>query len=156
MIKCMLLAFKYPDRIRLSHVPYPLSYHVHAMPAARAADCADMVDAFAPFVDVVFRKQDSLGVKSWTSYAAEAGVADTLRTAHCAEATESVDKLEWGEAFGRRIGVEGTPTVIINGWRLPSPPNEATLDAIVCALEAGENPFSRRNWSGLSSAVLFR
>ncbi len=47
-----------------------------------------------------------------------------------------------GETLGKKIGVQGTPTVIINGWRLGRPPSEAELDGMVKTILAGKSPVS--------------
>jgi protein-disulfide isomerase len=131
----------YPESVALIHVDYPLGYHKFAMPAAKAAQCADRLGAFSQFIDGLYRKQDSLGLKSWGSYAHEAGIADTAAIARCATDPATVSRIQRGIAFGEAIGLSGTPTVLINGWWLPVPPSEERLRALVEAVLAGENPF---------------
>ncbi|PYO86675.1 MAG: hypothetical protein DMD66_12955 [Gemmatimonadetes bacterium] len=74
-----------PSDVRVVYVPHPLSYHRFALGAAQGAECAADVDALGKWLDVVFSKQDSLGLKSWGAYAAEAGIRDTARIAECAK-----------------------------------------------------------------------
>lgn len=131
----------YGDQVAAHYLHYPLSYHRFAMPAARAAMCAHSVGAFEAFQDVVFRKQDSLGLKSWGSFAREAGVLDTTALVRCASATGSIPAIETGLALGREYGVEATPTVLINGWRFMSAPRDsATLGAVIDRLLMGHAP----------------
>jgi len=118
----------------VSHVfvHYPLRSHRFARPAARAAECASAQGHFKSMQDVLFAKQDSLGLKSWVSYAAEAGVLDTASFSHCASDAKPLASVEEGLRLGAGLGVTGTPTVIINGLRYSSPPGDS-LSAIVRA-----------------------
>lgn len=135
-----------PGSVALIHVAYPLSYHEQAMAAARGAECAAARGHFADWINVVYNKQDSLGKKSWASYAADAGLQDTAAIAKCAVSNGVVQRIVQGLAYGRRIGLTGTPTIIVNGWRLPDPPTTDKLRAIVKSLKAGGNPFSKKAW----------
>lgn len=60
------------DRLRVVIRHWPLSSHRFAVPAARAAECASAHNRFVPFHDLLFAKQDSLGLKSFTDFATEA------------------------------------------------------------------------------------
>jgi len=122
-------------------VHYPLPMHRNAMPAARAAECAHAQGAFAPFIDAVFRSQDSIGIKPWTAFALAVGVADTTEFARCF-ADETLPRIERGQAIATSIQAKGTPTVIINGWLLPVPPYDSLAD-IVARILAGTRPYVR-------------
>lgn len=121
-------------------VHYPLSIHRFARPAARALECANSLGAGARFVDVAYAKQDSFGLKSWASYAQEAGVRDTATFAACARDTARVERVEQGRLLGESMKVRGTPLVIINGWRFSNVPNDTDLREIIKALMRGEPP----------------
>jgi thiol-disulfide isomerase/thioredoxin len=75
---------KYPETVSTHYIHYPLSYHKFALPAARASNCAAEEGRFDQWADILFRKQDSLGIKSWGAFAFESGITDTLRIAQCA------------------------------------------------------------------------
>ena len=122
-------------------VHYPLAQHRFAMAAARAVECAAAVGQFAQLVASFYDKQDSLGLKSWGSYAREAHIRDTTSIAKCATSSARVARVEAGLAYGNRIGVQFTPTIIINGWRLAGTPSQLELERIVQALLKGEVPF---------------
>jgi|SRR5579862_8119929 len=133
---------RHPKEVALVFVHFPLPGHRFARPAAQAAECANRAGRFAEFVETVYDKQDSLGLKPWTSYAQGAGIADTLTFAHCVAESAAMPQIEAGIALGKKIGVHGTPTVVVNGWRFGSPPAEADLQRTVASLLAGERPFS--------------
>lgn len=129
-----------PHDVQLVYVNYPLNYHTFATPAARAGVCAEEVGAFPRWADVVYAKQDSLGLKSWGTYALEAEIADTVRIHQCATTSVTMTPIEAGLAFGSRIGIHGTPTVIINGWRYSQTPTEAELNTAIGAIMSGARP----------------
>jgi protein-disulfide isomerase len=137
----------YPRQVAVIHVPYPLSYHRQAMQAARGADCAAARGRLAEWVDVTYRKQDSLGIKSWGAFAREAGIADTVAIVRCTGETDVVPKISAGLAYGQKIGVTGTPTVLVNGWLLPSVPTEERLRSAIDSLQRGVDPFASGRWT---------
>jgi protein-disulfide isomerase len=111
-------------------IPFPLPGHRFARPAALAAECAGRQGRWGTFHDALFAKQDSFGLKSWISYAKEAGIRDTMTFASCAAMRTHSDKIDSAVALGNRLKLTGTPTVIINGWRYSEPPLDS-LRAIV-------------------------
>lgn len=121
----------HPEDAALVLVHFPLPGHRFALDAARAAECASALGRFASFVDVVFSKQDSLGAKTWRSYASEAGIHDTIAFDRCLHDSSAVKRIEEGRALGLRFNIPGTPTVIVNGWRYSYPPSRDELDRVV-------------------------
>jgi protein-disulfide isomerase len=114
-------------------VHFPLTMHRFAKPAARARECAHQEGAADRFTSTVFTNQDSLGLIAWTELAHRAGIGDTELIGRCAIDPAPVRRIEESVALGQRIGVRGTPTVFINGWRfgVPSPEElEKSLDAM--------------------------
>jgi protein-disulfide isomerase len=136
-----VLRKKYGAAVTVAVVHYPLGMHRFARPAARAATCAHAQGRFEHFVNVVYDKQDSLGFKSWTSYATDAGVPDTAAFLRCATATTPVASIDTGVALAKAIGVNATPTILVNGWRYSTPPDSAELDRVVRAILARKRPF---------------
>jgi len=125
-------------------IHYPLSYHRFAVPAARAAECADREGRFPDYVDLLLEKQDSLGLKTWLSYAVDSGVKDTLRFAECNAAKEALPRVEQGLEAGSIVGVEATPTILINGWRVAIPPlDAASFVTEIRRIAAGAEPYDR-------------
>lgn len=125
---------RYGDSLAVVFVHYPLvEQHKLALAAARAAECAARQDHFEEFITKVYEKQDSLGLKTWSSFASEAGLRDTAAINKCATASDRIARIEDGREVGRKIGVAGTPTVIINGWRYAIPPYDS-LDQILARL----------------------
>lgn len=133
---------KWGDSIAYTFIHYPLNQHKLARPAARAAECALREGHFNEFVSAVFSKQDSLGTKSWASYAREASITDIPRFAACAADTTAIGRIESGLAVGALLDVKGTPTVIVNGWRFPVTPPDTQFRRVIADLLNGKEPGS--------------
>lgn len=131
---------RFGNDVVLNCVHFPISSHRFAMPAAKAAECAHEVGSFAEFVSAVYAKQDSLGLKSWGSYADDTGIRDTLAIANCALNPTSVARIDSGLALGQRIGLRGTPTLFVNGWRLRGAVPESVLIGTIDRILAGKTP----------------
>lgn len=132
---------KYGKDIALLYVHLPLSSHRFAQPAARAVECAHDLGRFEELLDQFYAKQDSLGLKSWASFASDAGIDDTSAIQTCAINTAQAPMIETGIALAAALGINGTPTVLVNGWRFPSPPSIAELAAAADAILEGRSPF---------------
>lgn len=113
------LRSRYGDAVRVVHRHWPLPYHRFAYPAARASECAAAQGRFEAYRDLLFEKQDSLGLKTFTEFAVESGVPDIPAFDECNSATEPVPAVTADSAAVRDVGGTGTPTVLINGLRLP-------------------------------------
>lgn len=116
---------EYGNDISLVFVHWPIQSHRFARPAGRAVECAREQGRFGEYLNISFSKQDSLGLKSWSSYAAEAGVPDSSKFIRCASSTGPVAAIDAGLAVGEELGVSATPTIIINGWRLSRVPYDS-------------------------------
>ena len=91
-------------------------------------------------MEVVFTKQDSLGLKSWPGYAAEARVSDTVQFTRCVTASNRLARIDSGLALFQRKGIRGTPTFFLNGWRFSIPPSDVEFARVADALLAGRKP----------------
>lgn len=128
------IAAVHPSDVALIHVHFPLSMHRFAMPAARAAECAANQGRFAQMHDLLFEKQDSLGLMSWVDFAHEAGVQDTATFLACNSARGVPERVAKGLTDGEALGLHETPVVIINGTRVYPPPSAPQLEQIVDSL----------------------
>ena len=122
-------------------IHWPLNIHRFARPAAITAECAANQIRFEAIADVLFAKKDSFGLKSWASYAADAGVADTISFAKCTREASAAQLIDRGVNSAREMKVRFTPTVILNGWRYGSTPSEAELTRAIELLIAGRKPY---------------
>lgn len=128
-----------PRDVALIFVHTPLPGHRFAMQAARAAECAEREGRFFPMVEAIFAKQDSIGIKSWGSFALEAGIPDSASISNCAQDPRPVDRIEAGVALAQELGVNATPTVLVNGWKFLGP-TKGMLARAIEAARHGKSP----------------
>jgi protein-disulfide isomerase len=136
---------RYPNKIGLTYVHFPIPGHRFAVPAARAAECANDQGRFEAMYDQLFEGQDQFGLKPWDDYATTAGVPDIPAFDACIKRTNPIPRVEEGKALGAKLDVQGTPTIIINGWKLGHPPNEQELEQIVQRILAGKQPVDAKS-----------
>jgi protein-disulfide isomerase len=130
----------HPMQIGLTYVHFPIPGHRFALPAARVAECAGEQGRFEAIFDQLFEGQDQFGLKPWDDYATAAGVPDLVAFDACVKNIDPITRVEEGKALGAQLDVHGTPTIIINGWKLGHPPTEEELDGMVKAILAGRSP----------------
>lgn len=118
---------RYADSITLTYVHYPLMQHQFAVTAAVATECAGRQGHFAEYYSILYAQQDSIGIKSFSAYATDAFVADTVAFGVCLRSAATLSLVQRGVDAGRRIGVRATPTVIINGIQLARAPQQYEL-----------------------------
>ena len=105
------------DRLRVVYRHFPLTaIHPHALHAAEAAEAAAAQGRFWEMHDRLFSRQLDLADTDLGDYAADLGLdvaaftRDMSEHAHLARVEEDVES-------GLRSGVEGTPTLFLNGRR---------------------------------------
>ncbi|MDT4898361.1 MAG: hypothetical protein QOH25_3438 [Acidobacteriota bacterium] len=123
----------YGNRVRLVVRDFPLGIHAQARKAAEAANAANAQGKFFEYIAVLFKNQAALDVASLKKYATDLGLAraqfDTALDSgqYAAEVSNDV-------ADGEAYGVDGTPTIFINGVRLRNLTAEGIRMAIDRAL----------------------
>lgn len=130
----------YRDSISITFVNFPLGYHRFAMPAAIAAACAANQGRFEQMFDALYDHQDSLGLKSFHSFAHDAGVTDSVAFATCVGKSDTAQSIRDGLALGRTIKLTGTPTIVLNGWKLGSTPTPEMLESMIPRVLKGQSP----------------
>ena len=131
---------RYPTQVALVYVHFPLPMHRFAIPAARVVECAGEQGRFEAMYDQLFEGQDQFGLKPWDDYASAAGVSDIAAFEVCIKKTDPIPSVEQGKMLGAELDVQGTPTVIVNGWKLGRPPTVEELDKMVQRALAGLSP----------------
>ncbi|MCC6931239.1 MAG: thioredoxin domain-containing protein [Gemmatimonadaceae bacterium] len=138
------VARKLGSRLHHEFMHFPIPAHRLAMPAARAVECARAQDRATAMVDVLFALQDSLGVKPWADLADSADVSSPGELFECFRDPTPVARIERDIALGQKLGVRGTPTVIVNGWRFAGTPREPLFSQTISYLLEGKDPFPKR------------
>lgn len=109
---------RYGDDVALVYRHFPLPLHAAAFPAARAAECAGHQDRFWEFHDLLYSTDSWIEDTSeavLTALADQAGVSSVEEFAGCLGGVDADYAVNTDLAAGQRLGIEGTPTFLING-----------------------------------------
>ncbi|MET0287125.1 MAG: thioredoxin domain-containing protein [Polyangiales bacterium] len=105
---------QFAGKVNLVFKQFPLDSHKNAAPAARAAVAAQQQGKFWELADLLFEHQRELSAEKIEELAKQAGVDvakfDTARESDAVKARVEKDKKE-----GVDLGVQGTPSLFING-----------------------------------------
>lgn len=133
---------EFGDRVQLVVRDFPLSQHANARKAAEAAEAAREQGKYWEYVSVLFRNQSALGIDKLKHYATELGL-DRTRFDASLDSGKFAEKVQRDVLDGRKLGVNGTPTLYINGRRVSDNSYESVKSAIEAALKAEANVRAR-------------
>jgi len=125
---------EFGDRVRLVVRDFPLSQHADARKAAEAAEAAREQGKYWEYVAVLFRNQSALGVDKLRQYATEVGLDRTKFDASL-DSGKFAENVQRDVIDGHKLGVNGTPTLYINGKRVSDNSYESMKSAIEAALK---------------------
>ncbi len=128
------IAGEYGDRIRLVVRDFPLSQHENAIKAAEAAEAAREQGKYWEYTAILFRNQSALQVDKLKEYATQLGL-DRAKFDAALDSGRLVDKVRRDMLDGQRVGVNGTPTLFINGKRVADRSYEGLKAVIETALK---------------------
>lgn len=128
-----------PSDYSLLVVHRPLAMHEFAVPAARAAECAHAQGAFLPFVEAALDSQQTFRSAPWDDLAKRAGVGDLAKFSSCVAGVQDFPRISNGNALAVKMSINATPTILVNGWELPVPPNFEALQQLVAGIKAGRD-----------------
>lgn len=103
----------YGRNVRLVYMDFPLGFHPDAMGAALAARCADEQGQFWAYHDALLAGA-GLSIPALKNQATSLGL-DTASFDRCLDERKYAGAVESDMAEGRRSGVSGTPTFIVDG-----------------------------------------
>ena len=108
---------KMGDKLRFVFRNFPLTeMHPHAAHAALAAESAGKMGKFWEMHDLLYENQRALGDTHLREYAQQIGL-DAGVLMEAVQNGEAAEKVEEDFSTGVRSGVNGTPTLFINGVR---------------------------------------
>ena len=120
------------ENVRVIRLHFPLGGHPYVMTAAHAAECAGAQGKFSAYSARLFKRQKELSQDPYSSIAYESGVPDLESFEDCREAKRFLGVIESHRTLGNRLGVSGTPTVVVNGAMYPGGgPTRHQLDSII-------------------------
>ena len=126
---------EYGDRVRLVVRDFPLSQHANAYKAAEAAEAAREQGKYWEYAAVLFRNQSALSVDKLRQYATEVGL-DRAKFDKSLDSGKLAEKVQRDLMDGRKLGVNGTPSIFINGKRVSDNSYESVKSAIETVLKA--------------------
>ena len=120
------LSEKYKDQLAFVFRNNPLSsMHPNAKAAASSAEAAGLQGKYWEMHDKIFAMQNSWGTLSadkrtdaFVNYAMEVGVKDIEKLKSDMGSKAVASKISFGLGLGKKAGVTGTPTFMLNGKKL--------------------------------------
>ena len=107
-------------------------------PAAIASECAALNGFFEVYHDALFRQQDWLVLDPWITLAQEVGGADADEFASCLSDPAAAARVNRDTIAAAKLGVDATPTLLINGLKVVGYTPADTLAIYVEASLAAE------------------
>ena len=114
---------KYIDtgKVQFVYRHFPLPSHQNAQKAAEASECAADQGKFFEYHDTLFENMQSdgtgLAIADLKQYAADLGL-NTSKFNQCLDNGEKAEIVKSDLSAGQSIGVNGTPTLFVNGIRI--------------------------------------
>lgn len=118
-------------RVRVLYRHFAIPNHPHARNAAVASECAAAQGKFDVMHRALFASADSLGALPWSSIARRAGVPDSVAFARCLDGKEASAAIVRDSLAGHKLGLRGTPTLLIGSTRVDGLPSLDSLRAYV-------------------------
>jgi protein-disulfide isomerase len=115
--------------VRIVERHFPLQQlHPSAFGAALSAECAADQGVYAAMRRALYADQPLLKQRAWSAIAHDAHVPDVARLAACVKSRTHDDIVDGDFKAGQRLGVRGTPAVLVNDTLLASTPTLADLE----------------------------
>jgi protein-disulfide isomerase len=129
---------KYGKQVRFVFRQFPLNFHKNAQKAAEASLEAHAQGKFWEFHDLLFKNQRQLEEASLADYAKQAGL-NVAAVKAALESSKHEAQVKADLKLGEEVFVQGTPSLFINGKRVPNPTDFAAVSSMLDAAikEAG-------------------
>jgi protein-disulfide isomerase len=129
------LGKKLPAGVRLEFHQFPLeSIHPRARAAAEASECAADQGQFWGFHDAVFADRAWTQSQTPQTFFLEVAQKLGLKTGefeNCMSTHKHKAKVDAGLQSGQRAGVNGTPSVFVNGYKLENPYDPVAIEKMI-------------------------
>lgn len=139
----------YPEDVKIVFKHYPLRGHRYAVKAAIAAMAAHEQDMFWLYHDILFDEGLNLTEKRLTEIA-ELLNLDMEKFGYDYHAPEMIDRIRKDIAEAAALGVDGTPTLFVNGSLLRDWTPDGIEKAILHAMGKSEKQAAQARSAGIS------
>ena len=138
------LMTRYPSAIRLQFRNFPLAFHPQAALAHEAAMTAAREGRFWEFAAYVLAHQDALREQDLIALAGRLGL-DAGRFAQALHEHRYAPRVDADVQSGRRMGIRGSPVIVVNDTRIDGVPSLQTLiEHVQAALAPAPGPQVQR------------
>ena len=103
----------------------------NSLSAAVAAECATRFGRFMQFHDALMARPDAIAAKTWSEWAEQAGIPDTIAFVECMAETTGSPTIQRDTLAARELGVQATPTFLINNRMFEGYPGFDRLHDVV-------------------------
>lgn len=107
----------YPNRLRVEYRHFPLEQHTRAKPAAIASQCAHEQGMFWRYHDYLYENPQDLSDADFNKYGQKLKL-DMPRFKNCLSGKGAASAVSRDSSIARKLGVDGTPSIYINGIKL--------------------------------------
>ncbi len=121
---------KYGDKVHLVYMDFPLPMHSNALGAAQAARCAGDQGKYWEFHDALFADQSKLDAPGLKATADKLKL-DPKKFAECTGHGLHMDQVKASQQEGTEVGVDGTPTFIINGRMMNGAQPATEMESVI-------------------------
>jgi protein-disulfide isomerase len=123
------LEAEFKGRIAFAYKDFPLPMHPNAEKAAEAARCAGAQGRYWDYHDLLFatRQLDSSALKA----AARSLKLDTEAFDTCLDSNKMADIVRKQAAEAQTLGIQGTPTLLVNGRYVSGAPSYESVRAVI-------------------------
>ncbi len=121
---------EYPNDVKLIYRHFPLPSHPYAKKAAEASECAAEQGKFWEYHDVLFQNQDNLYTAKLKEYAVDLDL-DAEKFNACLDSGVMESRIEQSFQNGIDLGIQGTPTFMINNKVLSGAQSYSTFKAAI-------------------------
>ena len=108
---------EYGDKVRIVWKHQPLPFHQQAVPAAEAAEAAREQGKFWEMHEKIFANQQALSAERYGQLAKEIGL-DLGKFEAARKSGRGTKRIQEDQAIAQRNGVDGTPTLFVNGEKI--------------------------------------
>jgi predicted DsbA family dithiol-disulfide isomerase len=129
------LGKKLPAGVRLEFHHFPLEQiHPKARPAAEASECAADQGQFWAFHDALFASKTWIQSPNPQAFFLEVATKLGLKIEEftsCVKTQKHKARVDAGLQSGQRAGVNGTPSVFVNGYKLENPYDPVAIEKMI-------------------------